>query len=912
MRLSMRLTLAMTTLVLSAVAAVGMLAYYNVGRAVVPAGIQRLADQTKARIGAIDALLRTVRNEILAVRTFPAHQGIVRARLNGGIDPEDGVSEEKWRRHLAEAYVGQMSAKPGILSYRFVGVADGGRELVRVDRATPDRSARVAPAAELERKGDEEIFRRGAALPDNEIYLSWVRSEPAEGSDAALPVPMATFVTPIRLATGELFGLVLLDLDMRPVFERIRAALSEGTNSYIVDASGPYLVNLREGRIVPTSQTRRWQDDFPELAKSLGDKIGTAAILTAPDGQRVAAVVGLITLPGGLRAGVIETAAFDAIMAPATALQSSGLIVALFAAVAAVLLSALLSRSLAKPVVQITAAVDGFAKSGRLAVPPGLTGETQILARAFERMVAEISETTAALRNKSEILDKTIASMADALLVIDANGRRLFANPPCLELFGDRTDVGSTAWKQEYHRLRPDGITPMPDDESPLSRARRGDSFDNLELAIGRKGGDKLVQLAASGRPIQDAKGEFAGAVVVYRNLTALKETERELRQAQKMDAVGKLTGGVAHDFNNILTVITGGVEILADGVADRPALKDVAIMVDQAVSRGRELTNQLLSFARKQPLRPRSVDVNALVLDIAKLLRSTLGEQIEIEAEPATDLRPALADPSQLGSALINLAINARDAMPQGGKLLLETGMVDLDQAYADQHDEVTAGRYVVLAVTDTGTGIPATIRDRVFEPFFTTKDIGEGTGLGLSMVYGFVKQSGGHIEVYSEEGHGTTIRLYLPCANGPERETDDNATPLVQGGHESLLVVEDDLLVRSYVMTHLAALGYTAHPAATAAEALAMVYDGLEFDLLFTDVMLPGSMNGKQLADELRKYRPDLKVLFTSGYTDNALVHYGRLDVGARLLEKPYRRAELARMLRLALDSEVGLVAS
>jgi signal transduction histidine kinase len=911
MRLSVRLTLVMTTLVVSAVAAVGVLAYYNIGRAVVPAGIQRLADQTRARIGAVDALLNTVRNEVFATRTFPSHQGIVRARHNGGVDPEVGFSEEQWRHHLAEAYAGQMSAKLGIHRYRFIGVADGGRELVRVDRAGPDHGTRIVPPAELERQGDEEFFRRGAALPENEVYLSWARSDRADGQDEASPLPMATFVTPVRTETGELFGLIVLDLDMRPTFERIRAALSEDTRSYIVDASGPYLVNLREGRIVPTSQTRRWQDDFPELAKALGDKNGAAAVLTAPDGQRVAAVVGLITLPGGLRAGVIETAALEKIMAPAAALQSSSLIVALFAAVAAILLSALLSRSLAKPVAQITAAVDGFANSGRLDVPPGLTGETRILAGAFERMVAEISETTSALRSKSEILDKTIASMADAVLVIDGKGRRLFANPPCVALFGERSDVGSESWKRDYQRFRPDGVTPIPDDESPFARARRGESFDNVELAFRRAWETEAAQLAASGRPIHDGNGAFAGAVIVYRNVTALKEAERELRQAQKMDAVGKLTGGVAHDFNNILTVITGGVEILAEGVADRPALKDVAMMVDQAVSRGQELTSQLLSFARKQPLQPRSVDVNALVLDIAKLLRSTLGEQIEIEADPVASLRPALADPSQLGSALINLAINARDAMPRGGKLLLETGNVDLDQAYADQHDEVTAGRYVMLAVSDTGTGIPEAIRDRVFEPFFTTKDVGEGTGLGLSMVYGFVKQSGGHIEVYSEEGHGTTIRLYLPCATAAEQESDGQAVPLMTGGHESLLVVEDDLLVRSYVMTHLAALGYTAHPAETAAEALAMVYDGLKFDLLFTDVMLSGSMNGKQLAEELRKYRPDLKVLFTSGYTDNALVHHGRLEVGARLLEKPYRRADLARMLRLVLDGEVKVVA-
>ncbi|KIZ35828.1 ATP-binding protein, partial [Rhodopseudomonas palustris] len=319
------------------------------------------------------------------------------------------------------------------------------------------------------------------------------------------------------------------------------------------------------------------------------------------------------------------------------------------------------------------------------------------------------------------------------------------------------------------------------------------------------------------------------------------------------------------------------------------------------------DLTNGLLSFSRKQPLKPRSIDVNALIADTAKLLRATLGEQIEIDINPAPELRLALADPSQLGSALINLAINARDAMRDGGKLLLETGNVDLDQSYADHHDEVSAGRYVMLAVSDSGTGIPAAIRDRVFEPFFTTKPIGEGTGLGLSMVYGFIKQSGGHIEVYSEEGHGTTIRIYLPCASAQDPKLEGPAPALARGGKETLLVVEDDVLVRNYVMAHLAALGYTANSAATAAEALSMVDGGLEFDLLFTDVILSGGINGRQLADTLCKDRPRLKVLFTSGYTENAIVHHGRLDAGVHLLAKPYRRAQLAQMLRLVLDGKL-----
>ncbi len=904
MRLSVRLMLAMTALVLCTVAALGLLSYANIGHAMVPAGIQRLADQTKARIGGIDALLSIVRNETLAARTFPSHQRIQRAQASGGIDPQDGLAEDSARRTLAEIYAGQMTAKPGILRYRYIGVADGGRELVRVDRNTSDRSPRIVPAAELRRLGHEEFFRRGIALAEREVEMTWTRGDPADATTAA---PVVIFATPVRTAANEPFGLIVLEVDMRPTFERIRAALSEDTRSYIVDGDGPYLANLREGRIVPTYAAGRWQDDFPALAAALGNKNGAAAVLTAPDGQRVAAVIGLVRFPNGMRAGVIETIAFDTIMAPAKALQSASLIVALVAGLVAVLVSVLLSRSLARPVVQLTAAVEQFAHTGQIAVPRGLSGETLRLATAFEHMTSEIDSATEALRAKSEQLDKIIASMADAVAVIDGNGNRVFANPRCLALFGEAAEIGSDQWSSKYKRFKADGVTPMPDDDSPSSRARRGESFDNVDLGI-RQGDDApLIQLVASARPIENPDGSFGGAVIVYRDITALKEAERQLRQAQKMQAIGQLTGGVAHDLNNILTVLTGGIEILTEGVSDRPALKEVALMVDQAVARASDLTNGLLSFARKQPLQPRTIDVNALMEETARLLRSTFSGTIEIDFRPAPGLWPALADPSQLSSALLNLAINARDAMPGGGRLLLETANVNLDKVYAEQHDEVTPGCYVVLVITDTGTGIPASIRDRVFEPFFTTKAVGEGTGLGLSMVYGFVKQSGGHIEIHSQEGTGTAIRLYLPSAS-PQGSAATVPAPAAQGGREAILVVEDDVLVRSYVLTDLAALGYTTHAAASAAQAMAMVYDEIEFDLLFTDVMLGGAINGAQLADELRKYRPHLKVLFTSGYGDRVLEQQSVGAQGAPLLEKPYRRADLARMLRLALDGPVG----
>ena len=288
------------------------------------------------------------------------------------------------------------------------------------------------------------------------------------------------------------------------------------------------------------------------------------------------------------------------------------------------------------------------------------------------------------------------------------------------------------------------------------------------------------------------------------------------------------------------------------------------------------------------------------------KLLRPTLGEHIQIDPLLADDTWPALVDPNQLTTANLNLALNARDAMPNGGSLAVETKNTYLDQAYADMHLEVTPGNYVMIAVSDTGSGIAAKDLERVFDPFFTTKEVGKGTGLGLSMVYGLVKQSNGHIKIYSEQGHGTTVKLYLPRATGLGYDSDETpATTSVRGGHETILVVEDDALVRKYVITQIQGLGYTTLEACNAAEALKVIDGPAAIDLLFTDVIMPGSMNGRQLADEAVTRRPSLKVLFTSGYTENAIVHHGRLDSGVLLLAKPYRKPELARMIRTALDS-------
>jgi nitrogen-specific signal transduction histidine kinase/ActR/RegA family two-component response regulator len=388
-----------------------------------------------------------------------------------------------------------------------------------------------------------------------------------------------------------------------------------------------------------------------------------------------------------------------------------------------------------------------------------------------------------------------------------------------------------------------------------------------------------------------------------FRDLTDKIAAEERIRHAEKMEAIGQLTGGIAHDFNNILTVITGTIEILAGAVSEEPQLAAITKMIDEAAARGAELTQHLLAFARRQPLQPREIDVNTLIIDTAKLLRPTLGEQIQIESAFEDETCLATVDPNQLATALLNLALNSRDAMPDGGKLIIETGSVYLDENYAGMND-VRPGHYAMIAVTDTGLGIPPAIIDKVFNPFFTSKGPGKGTGLGLSMVYGFVKQSAGHIKIYSEQGHGTTIKMYLPPGTGASLAPEAASSAEIEGGDETILVVEDDQLVRSYVLTQLHSLGYVTLDAANAADALAVIKRGAAFDLLFTDVIMPGTMNGRQLADTLRTNRPDLKVLFTSGYTENAIIHHGKLESGMLLLAKPYRKSDLARLVRRALD--------
>jgi signal transduction histidine kinase len=523
--------------------------------------------------------------------------------------------------------------------------------------------------------------------------------------------------------------------------------------------------------------------------------------------------------------------------------------------------------------------------------------------RTVEGGVALVRTDITALKRHEEELARASQRLADAIeavpgafVLYDAEDRLVLWNSKYADFHkGDILKAGRGA--EELVRMQAErGVYP--------EAAGRIDDFVAKVMDWHRRAAEALELQLADGRwlLLQEQRTADGGLVGLRFDVTESKLRDQQLSRAQKMEAVGQLTGGIAHDFNNLLTVILGNLDLLEELIAGDAAASAHVKGALAAAERGAALTQRLLAFARRLPLRAEPIAVNELVAGMGELLGRTLGEDVEMKLALANPAPRALADAAQLENALVNLALNARDAMPGGGRLTIETGEAELDEHYARSHAEVKAGRYVMIGVADTGHGMPPGVLERAIEPFFTTKGAGKGTGLGLSMVYGFAKQSGGHLRIYSEPGHGTSVRLYLPLAASAPATPE--ARSAAQGGSEKILVVEDDENVRQLVIVMLESLGYRVLAASDGREAMSALEGEAHIDLLFTDVVMPRGVSGRELADRAVKARPGLKVLFTSGYTENAIVHHGRLDEGVHLLSKPYQRGDLARKIREVLD--------
>jgi PAS domain S-box-containing protein len=1043
--LATRLAIAMVLLVAVAVGAAGWLSYRSLEQQLLSRVVDRIETHSRLLATDLQSYVRGARADVATFRHHAAANGIVTAHFNGGIDPVDHVSEAAWRQRLLRRLVADLEAKPAYAQFRFIGVDDGGRELLRVDRSGPDGAVRIVPDAELQQKGDRAYFQETIKLDQDQVYVSQIDLNQENGAIETPHVPTLRVAAPVFSPAGKPFGVVIINIDMRQAFARIRASARPGEQIYVVDTEGDYLVNPDPAREFGSllGPKTDWQADFPYLAPAHLAERGTAQIVTDNAGRMGGAAVAPALLAGQQWVGIIETVPNVVFMAPATAIRNTTVMVGVIAVLCAAALAWIIARSLTRPIHQLTAAVAGIGRGEAVDIPLDAAGETGVLARAFARATSEISNKTDALEReirqhqltgrardhfaaRERLYGAVVESSNDAVITKSLDGIVTGWNPAAERLFGysapeaigqsinlivpaDRRDEVRTILRRIGHgeridhhetvRLRKDGspvhvslsISPIKSAAGEISGASKiaRDMTESLlaqenlresaELSRGiiNTSLDAFVQMNETGAITDwnaqaeklfgwsrnEAIGQKLAALIIpeqhraahrtglerflrtgeaailgrrveidalrrddtefrvelsitqlkrrddvvfnafVRDLTDKLAAEDRIRQSEKMETIGQLTGGIAHDFNNILTVITGTIEILADAVKEEPQLAAIAKLIDEAAMRGADLTQHLLAFARRQPLQPREIDVNALIVNTARLLRPTLGEQIEIESVFRDESCFAVVDPNQLVTAIINLAVNSRDAMTDGGKLIIETTAACLDEAYVSQFNDVPPGRYALIAVSDTGSGIPASIIDKVFEPFFTSKGPGKGTGLGLSMVYGFIKQSAGHIRIYSEEGHGTTIKMYLPPGTGAAIAVDADHAVEIEGGHETILVVEDDRLVRDYVLKQLHGLGYRTLEAANAAAALTLT--DARFDLLFTDVIMPGAMNGRQLADAMAETRPGLKVLFTSGYTENAIIHHGRLDAGVHLLAKPYRKSDLARMIRKALAS-------
>ncbi|MGV8997220.1 MAG: ATP-binding protein [Parvibaculaceae bacterium] len=718
------------------------------------------------------------------------------------------------------------------------------------------------------------------------------------------------FTLPLRDEDNKITQVLSLTADVNYIAKVLAFPhLPPDTSIIVLDQNSVVLVGNKSSKVHAGESLAHWSVARRAIAANAPFVIEAEA----PDGgKRVFAVtssrVNDTAIPGANRTdirafsilvGIPARRVTATIMAP---VQTAFIAISVAFTIILLIIYFFISRILVTPIREIQLAAERLTFGDLTARLPQRkrTGEIRTLANAFNVMAATLAKREEDIRTSNTRFQRIFETEPSSVTLLDANLRIIDINKAGLELLG--------ADSVEQVRLRTVPILVIEEDlqlyYDHVRAIRAGKTHQTVVQMIDMRGKKKWIEIQSSNIKLDDSNE--LNYISITRDKTQEIATSEQLVQAQKMESIGRLTGGIAHDFNNLLTIVMGNAEILREDLEDRPKLQKLATMIETAAQRGAELTHRMLAFARRQVLRPTELDTNSLLTRMTDMMGRILGEDIRIQLVTAEDLWCIAADPAQMEAAILNLAINARDAMPKGGKLTIETLNVTLDDDYVSANPEATSGEFVMVAVSDSGTGMTPEVLAQAFDPFFTTKEVGKGSGLGLSMVYGFVKQSRGHIKIYSEISHGTTIRIYLPKTSEEfEQETDAPELGLAEvRGSETILVIEDEDSLRAYVTEQLRSLGYTVLETTNAAAGLAILAERSDIDLLFTDVVLPGGMNGRQLADEALTKYPALKVLYTTGYTENAVVHHGKLDAGVELLSKPYRRADLARHIRRVLD--------
>lgn len=787
MRLFTRLTIAISAVVVITVIAMGAVITQKLTNLEIPKELhtlQILAEQTGLRL---DHYAESGREAVLTMQGASAIDGIIRADEAGGIDPQSKESVKIWKDRLATLFLAQLRANPNYLQMRFIGVHNGGREIVRLERTASHGKIRRDPESELQKKGTRAYFTQTIGLHQGNIFVSRIELISEHGAIQVPHVPVLHIATPVYDNHNKPYGIIVITIDMRTVLATIRANTDPGDHLYVINDLGGYVLHP-DPRMEFNWQLGRQighESQFPALSKFVSNTNSDNGLLTLSNGARIGVASYRTSLAGKRVIKILVTAPYAALSAHWKTIVTAVLLAFALVAPIVLLIVLIIARSLSVPLANLTDAVKRYSGDSIVSIETAGSGEVRELASAFEKMTHD------------------------------------------------------------------------------LARRRREEA-----------------------------------------------ELNKRLQQSDKLSAIGQLTSGIAHDINNLLTIIIGNLQLLErKHSADTGLIKRLRTATEAAQRCG-SMIKRLLAFSRRQVLQPKTIQVNDLIQNSIALLKETLSEDIVMSTNLAANLWETKVDPYQLETALVNLAINARDAMPDGGILSFTTSNYKIDSAYTRVHSDVVPGDYVSIVVTDTGTGIPPDIQARVFEPFFTTKEDGKGTGLGLSMVHGFVKQSGGHIAIYSDESNGTSVKIFLPRALDEKTgesvalEGVDKSKEL--GGTETILLVEDEPDLCEIAETMLKELGYKVLIAHNPGEALELLSGSAEIDLLFTDIVMPGKMKGPELAQNARQIRPALPVLFTSGHPKGAIASEQGHGPSSLLLSKPYQINELAYYIRLALKSQ------
>lgn len=777
-RMSTRLAIVAVVPVVLTASLITLLVRRAVPKAVIPSSLVTLKTYTQLLATDINADLESARAD---VRTWRNDPDVREVALRLG---EHRPPTSKSLNHVAAHFTAELQAKPSYLQLRIIA-ADGGHEVVRVDRQAAGLPARRVPRVGLQNKSRRPYVIEGLRLRIGEIYTSRIELNQEHGKVEIPPVPVVRIIAPLPGPNRHIAALIVLNIDLRPLFRRLRTAEAGSHRVYLALARGDYALNPDSSRefAMDLGRTDNWRADFPEVAKESADTVITWMRKSGATGLAVSAVRLPLDSSGPLT--LIVTRPDSALTATASTVLHSALLSGLVVSALAVLFAIILTGSMTKPLRRLTEAVDTFRVSGAWTVPSRMAGELGILSETFSRMAVEVSEKT--------------------------------------------------------HQL-----------EQEIAHSER---------------------------------------------------IQEQLVRSQKMQAVGRLASGIAHDFNNVLTTILGNAEAFRSATDEEGDRSHWVDEITHAATRASMLTRQLLAIGGRQAVEPQPLDLNEVVTGAERLLRPTLGADIALTTDLADDLGAILADHAQMEQVILNLVVNARDAMPTGGRLSIETANVTLDTAYADEHLRTKPGSYVMLAVTDTGTGMDEDTQTHLFDPFFTTKAPGKGTGLGLAMVQGIVEQSGGSLWVYSELGVGTRFKIYLPrVQQQPSAQATQTAPepPVAIAGNETVLLVEDDDSVRSVTERSLMRFGYHVLSASRGYEALKVAAEhAAEIDVIVTDVVLP-DIDGPLLVKQLQTFCAGVPVLLTSGYGAETVSQRGALPPDSHFLQKPFTVADLARKIR------------